>query len=92
MVGKSRRSTENLSFAQLGSCASPKNDCFILPNLDLSLRYVSIPKIIHQIYLQGEANIPDNIKKSVAELRRNPDWDYRLYDENVNFGLYPTPL
>ena len=43
---------------------------------------MSIPKIIHQIYLQGEANIPDNIKKSVAELcQRNPDWDYRLYDE-----------
>ena len=42
-----------------------------------------IPKVIHQIYLQGEANIPDNIKKSVSELRqRNPDWEYRLYDES----------
>jgi mannosyltransferase OCH1-like enzyme len=41
-----------------------------------------IPKIIHQIYLQGEANIPENIKKSVSELRqRNPNWEYRFYDE-----------
>lgn len=43
---------------------------------------MSIPKIIHQIYLQGEVNIPDNIKASVHELRqRNPNWEYRLYDE-----------
>lgn len=43
---------------------------------------MSIPKVIHQIYLQGESRIPDNIKKSVAELRAlNPDWQYHLYDE-----------
>ncbi len=43
---------------------------------------MAIPKIIHQIYLQGEANIPDNIKQSIAELRqRNLDWEYHLYDD-----------
>lgn len=41
-----------------------------------------IPKIIHQIYLQGESQIPDNIKVSINDLRsKNPDWEYRLYDE-----------
>ena len=45
---------------------------------------MAIPKIIHQIYLQGEANIPDNIKQSIAELRqRNLDWEYHLYDETI---------
>ena len=43
---------------------------------------MSIPKILHQIYLQGESQIPDNIKCSIAELRnRNPNWEYRFYDE-----------
>lgn len=43
---------------------------------------MSIPKIIHQIYLQGESQIPNNIKKSINELRqRNPGWQYHLYDE-----------
>lgn len=45
---------------------------------------MSIPKIIHQIYLQGEANIPENIKESIQELRsKNPDWDYKLYDDSI---------
>ncbi len=43
---------------------------------------MSIPKVIHQIYLQGESQIPDNIKNSVAQLRDlNPGWGYRFYDE-----------
>ena len=43
---------------------------------------MSIPKVIHQIYLQGESQIPDNIKNSVAQLRDlNPGWEYRFYDE-----------
>lgn len=43
---------------------------------------MSIPKIIHQVYLQGEALIPENIRQSIDELRqKNPDWEYRLYDE-----------
>ena len=43
---------------------------------------MSIPKIIHQIYLQGESNIPENIKQSVAQLRENnAGWEYRFYDE-----------
>ena len=43
---------------------------------------MSIPKIIHQIYLQGESNIPENIKQSIAQLRqKNAGWEYRFYDE-----------
>lgn len=40
--------------------------------------------MIHQIYLQGESQIPQNIKQSIHELRlRNPNWEYRFYDETA---------
>jgi len=41
-----------------------------------------IPKIIHQIYLPGWDALPDDIKKTALTLKeRNPDWDYRFYDQ-----------
>lgn len=43
-----------------------------------------IPKILHQVYLQGEAQIPVNIKQSITELKnRNLNWEYRFYDESL---------
>jgi mannosyltransferase OCH1-like enzyme len=41
-----------------------------------------IPKIIHQIWLQGEKHIPSNIKKRQDSVKsKNPDWTYMLWDE-----------
>lgn len=41
-----------------------------------------IPKIIHQIYTRGWQILPDEIKLQINVLRqKNPDWDYRFYDE-----------
>lgn len=42
---------------------------------------MTIPKIIHQIYLSG--SMPPILAQQVNSLKeRNPDWDYRLYDNN----------
>lgn len=41
-----------------------------------------IPRIIHQIYMQGWEAIPAPLQANIAALRgRNPDWEYRFYDE-----------
>lgn len=41
-----------------------------------------IPRIIHQIYMQGWDAIPADVKANIALLReRNPTWEYRFYDE-----------
>jgi mannosyltransferase OCH1-like enzyme len=41
-----------------------------------------IPRIIHQIYMQGWEAIPEDVKLNIAALReRNPNWEYRFYDE-----------
>jgi mannosyltransferase OCH1-like enzyme len=42
----------------------------------------TIPKIIHQIWIQGEDEIPENLvvnKNKIKEL--HPDWEYVLWDE-----------
>ena len=45
---------------------------------------MNIPKIIHQIYLQGWSSLPQVTQKSIAQLRyRNPDWEYRFYDADA---------
>lgn len=46
------------------------------------VRMMSIPRIIHQIYLPGWDALPEETKASIEALRsRNPDWHYRFYDE-----------
>lgn len=40
-----------------------------------------IPKIIHQIWLQGYDSLDSNIKKVITEnLKMNSEWDYKFYD------------
>ncbi len=42
----------------------------------------NIPKIIHQIWMQGESNIPDEFKKNGEKIKlMHPDWQYILWDE-----------
>lgn len=49
-----------------------------LPDIPMG---TSIPRIIHQVVMQGEDSLPDEIRTLIAGLRhRNPDWDYRFYD------------
>lgn len=49
-----------------------------------------IPKIIHQIWIQGETYIPekynDNIKK-IKELHTKPEWTYMFWDERKILDL-----
>lgn len=41
-----------------------------------------IPRIIHQIYMQGWDAIPDEVKANIAAFqKRNPGWEYRFYNE-----------
>lgn len=41
-----------------------------------------IPRIIHQIYMQGWDRLPADVKLNISALRaRNPGWEYRFYDE-----------
>lgn len=41
----------------------------------------SVPKIIHQIFLDGFSKLPVEIHKSIEAMRAlNPEWEYRLYD------------
>jgi len=43
--------------------------------------YKTIPKIVHQIYLQGYNNIPEPVKKVIHENKvNNPGYDFRIYD------------
>lgn len=52
-----------------------------------------IPKIIHQIWLQGEINIPHNYLVNIEKWKKlNPNYDYKLWDENsisLLVNLYP---
>lgn len=49
-----------------------------LPNVPLG---ASIPKVIHQVMMQGWDSLPPEIVDSIMALRaRNPDWEYRFYD------------
>ncbi|MEL7255319.1 MAG: glycosyltransferase [Pseudomonadota bacterium] len=44
----------------------------------------SIPKIIHQVMMQGWDALPPEIVDSITALRdRNPDWEYRFYDASA---------
>lgn len=47
------------------------------------LRNSKIPKIIHQIWYQGENNIPEKYKKWQNSWKKyHPDWEYKLWDEH----------
>lgn len=42
----------------------------------------NIPKIIHQIWLQGENNISESNKIKINQIKKiNQDWNYMLWDE-----------
>jgi len=48
--------------------------------------YGCIPKILHQTYSIYE-NIPDDIRKTMLKLKKkNPDWQYKFYDDNDIFN------
>lgn len=43
---------------------------------------MSIPKSIHQIWMQGEKNIPEKYLENIKSIKRhNPGWSYKLWDE-----------
>jgi mannosyltransferase OCH1-like enzyme len=43
-----------------------------------------IPKITHQIWMQGFENIPDKFKKNVNDLHAlNPEYEHKQWDENM---------
>jgi len=43
---------------------------------------MEFPKIIHQIWIQGELLLPDNFKQYQNEIKKyHPDWKYMLWDE-----------
>jgi mannosyltransferase OCH1-like enzyme len=44
---------------------------------------MSIPKITHQIWMQGFENIPDKFKKNVSDLHKlNPEYEHKQWNEN----------
>ena len=49
---------------------------------------MNFPRIIHQIWLQGEGDIPDKYKKNVNIIKNfNKDWQYILWDETKILNL-----
>jgi mannosyltransferase OCH1-like enzyme len=41
----------------------------------------SVPRIIHQVMMQGWDALPPEVAEGIAALRaRNPGWEYRFYD------------
>lgn len=50
-----------------------------------------IPHIIHQIWLQGEMNIPVKFQSNVKKIKRlHPTWEYILWDEIMIINLIKT--
>ena len=48
-----------------------------------------IPKNIHQIWIQGENKIPNNLKKRQSSWSiKNPDLKYRLWDHKSILKLF----
>jgi mannosyltransferase OCH1-like enzyme len=49
------------------------------------------PKIIHQIWMQGETNVPRHLAANAAALRRmHSEWRYILWDESMLAQLVAT--
>ena len=43
---------------------------------------MSVPKIIHQIWIQGEQNLPEHLAKNKDKIKElHPTWKYILWDE-----------
>lgn len=43
-----------------------------------------IPKIIHNIWIQGYENLPNENKTNYANLKKmNPDWDFMIWDDEM---------
>jgi hypothetical protein len=50
-----------------------------------------VPKIIHQIWFQGQAEVPADYAEQAAALQRmNPTWRYRLWDDAALQGACRT--
>ncbi len=48
-----------------------------------SFKSNTIPKLIHQIWLQGEESMPADIKIKVSNLRdNNPSWKHKIWSDN----------
>jgi hypothetical protein len=47
-----------------------------------------IPKLIHNIWIQGHEHLPDEIKEKHLKIKKiNPDWDFIIWDEKMIFDL-----
>jgi len=45
---------------------------------------MTIPKIIHIIWLDGYNNLPDNIKLTQLDIKnKNPGWDFMIWDKQM---------
>lgn len=55
-----------------------------------------IPKIIHNIWLDGHHNLPVSIQKHQMKVKKlNPDWEFAIWDEHMILSLlekYPKIL
>jgi mannosyltransferase OCH1-like enzyme len=45
---------------------------------------MTIPKIIHNIWIQGYEHLPDDIREKHLKIKKmNPDWDFIIWDEKM---------
>lgn len=53
-----------------------------------------IPKLVHNIWIQGYNNLPENLKTSYNNIKElNPEWEFIFWDENMIIDLlkkYPN--
>ena len=49
---------------------------------EYNMKNGEFPKIIHQIWMQGEKYIPEKFNNYIKSIKKfNPDWEYNLWDE-----------
>lgn len=57
---------------------------------------MNIPKIIHNIWIQGYDNLPNENKLNIQKIKKlNPEWEFMIWDENMILRLlkkYPKVL
>ena len=53
-----------------------------------------IPKLVHNIWIQGYNNLPENLKTSYNNIKElNPEWEFIFWHENMIIDLlkkYPN--
>lgn len=51
-----------------------------------------IPKLVHNIWIQGYNNLPENLKTSYNNIKElNPEWEFIFWDENMIIDLLKIP-